>query len=91
MAGISLTVAARPGPRASAFLRSDLGGRPRGLRHGRMSMCGLATDDDGLRALSAEHGNDKPGEYDMDLQTYAELLLAAHVAWRRRRVLWVVG
>jgi len=51
---------------------------------------GLPTDDAGLRELAAEHADDEPGEYDMDFQTYAELLRAAHVAQRRRQVLWVV-
>jgi hypothetical protein len=51
---------------------------------------GLSTDDAGLRALAAEHADAEPGEYDIDYQTYAELLLAAHVARRRRQVLWVV-
>jgi hypothetical protein len=50
---------------------------------------GLPTDDDGLRALSAEHA-EEPGEHDIDFQTYVELLLAARVAQRRRQVLWVV-
>jgi hypothetical protein len=51
---------------------------------------GLPTDDDGLRELATEHADDEPREYDMDYQTYAELLLAARVAQRRRQPLWVV-
>jgi hypothetical protein len=51
---------------------------------------GLPTDDNGLRDLSAVHADDDPDEGHVDFQTYAELLLAAHVAERRRQVLWVV-
>src|SRR5262245_46250136 len=51
---------------------------------------GLPTDDAGLRELAVEHADDEPGEYDIDFQTYAELLMAAHLAQSRRQVLWVV-
>jgi hypothetical protein len=51
---------------------------------------GLATDDADLRALAVEHADDEPGEYPIDMQTYAELLLAAHVAERRGQSLWAV-
>jgi hypothetical protein len=50
----------------------------------------LPTDDARLRELADEHADDEPGEYAMDYQTFAELLLAAHVAQHRRQVLWVV-
>src|SRR5262249_25124969 len=50
----------------------------------------LPTDEASLRALAAAHAADEPGEYDTDFQTYAELLLAARVAERRRQVLWVI-
>jgi hypothetical protein len=49
---------------------------------------GLPTDDDGLRELAARY--DDAVDDDMDIQTYAALLQAAHVAERRRQVLWVV-
>jgi hypothetical protein len=39
--------------------------------------------------LAAEHADDEPGGYDIDFQTYTELLRAPHVAERRRQVLWV--
>ena len=51
---------------------------------------GLPTDDEGLRELAALHSDDDPADGEMDFQTYAELLLAAHVAQRRRQPLWVV-
>jgi len=51
---------------------------------------GLPTDDTGLRQLAADHFDDEPEEGEMDYQTYAELLLAAHVAQGRRQVLWIV-
>ncbi len=35
-------------------------------------------------------GKSVPLAVGMDFQTYAELLLAAHVAQRRRQALWVV-
>ena len=51
---------------------------------------GLPTDDEGLRALAAHHADDEPDDGEMDYQTYAELLQAAHAAQRRHQVLWVV-
>jgi hypothetical protein len=51
---------------------------------------GLSTDAAALRELAADHADDEPEEGDMDFQAYAELLLAAHVAERRRQVLWIV-
>ncbi len=51
---------------------------------------GLPTDDTDLQELAEAHADDEPDEGEMDFQTYAELLLAAHVAERRRQVLWVV-
>jgi hypothetical protein len=50
---------------------------------------GLPTDDPGLRELAAEHAEEPEGG-EMDFQAFAELLLAARVAERRREVLWVV-
>jgi hypothetical protein len=51
---------------------------------------GLPTDDNGLKQLAAKYQDDDLVDSDMDIQTYAQLLLAAHVAQRRRQVLWVV-
>jgi hypothetical protein len=52
---------------------------------------GLPTDDKGLKQLVAKYQDDDLLiDDDMDIQTYAQLLLAAHVAQRRRQVLWVV-
>ena len=51
---------------------------------------GLPSDDDGLKELAAKYRDDDLVDADMDVQTYAQLLLAAHVAQRRRQVLWVV-
>lgn len=51
---------------------------------------GLPTNDAGLRALADEHLDDDPIDGEMDYQTFAELLLAAHIATRRKQVLWVV-
>ena len=51
---------------------------------------GLPIEDEGLRELAEEHADDEPEDGDMDYQTYAELLLAARVAVRRRQPLWVV-
>jgi hypothetical protein len=50
---------------------------------------GLPADDNGLRALAAEYDGDRIDQ-DADVQTYAQLLLAAHEAARRRLCLWVV-
>ena len=46
----------------------------------------LPVDDKDLKRLAEKYQDDD----DMDIQTYAQLLLAAHVAQRRRQVLWVV-
>jgi len=51
---------------------------------------GLPTDDNGLTQLAAKYQDDDLIDDDEDIQTYAQLLLAAHVAQRRRQVLWVV-
>ncbi len=52
---------------------------------------GLPLDDNGLRALAARYlEDDKIIDQDMDVQTYAQLLLTAHEATRRRLPLWVV-
>src|SRR4051794_32988110 len=48
---------------------------------------GLPTDDAGLRSLAERYGDDDLVDEDMDVQTYAQLLLTAHVAQRRRHVL----
>jgi hypothetical protein len=50
---------------------------------------GLPTHEAGLRGLAVEHADDEPDDGEMDYQTYAELLRAAHVV-RRRQALWVV-
>jgi hypothetical protein len=51
----------------------------------------LPVDDDGLRALAARYSDDDDlVDSDMEIQTYAQLLLAAHEASRRRAPLWVV-
>lgn len=51
---------------------------------------GLPTNDNGLKQLAAKYQDDDLIDDDMDIQTYAHLLLAAHVAQRRHQVLWVV-
>jgi hypothetical protein len=51
---------------------------------------GLPTDDNGLRKLAVKYQDDDLIDDDMDIQTYAQLLLASHAAQRRRQVLWVV-
>ena len=51
---------------------------------------GLPTDDDGLKELAAKYRDDDLVDDNMDIQTYAQLLLAAHVARGRRQILWVV-
>jgi hypothetical protein len=43
-----------------------------------------------LKQLAAKYQDDDLIDSDMDIQTYAQLLLAARVAQRRRQVLWVV-
>jgi hypothetical protein len=51
---------------------------------------GLPTDEKGLKELAAKYEEDDLIDSDIEVQTYAELLLAAHVAQDRRQVLWVV-
>ena len=51
---------------------------------------GLPSGDIGLKELAAKYHDEDSIDDDMDIQTYAQLLLAAHVAQRRRQVLWVV-
>jgi hypothetical protein len=51
---------------------------------------GLPTDDNGLREFAAKYQDDDLIDDDMDIQTYAQLLLASHTAQRRRQVLWIV-
>jgi hypothetical protein len=51
---------------------------------------GLPTDDEGLKDLAVKYQDDDLIDSDMEIQTYAQLLLAAHVAQHRRQVLWVV-
>jgi hypothetical protein len=51
---------------------------------------GLPTDDAGLKAVAAKYEDDDLVDDDMDIQTYAQLLLAAHIAQRRKQALWVV-
>jgi hypothetical protein len=51
----------------------------------------LPVDEKGLRQLSEQCQNDDEDDDDsMAIQTYAELLLAAHLAMCRRQVLWIV-
>ncbi len=51
---------------------------------------GLATDDAGLASLAARYADDDRCDDDMEVQTYAQLLLAARQAVARRQPLWVV-
>ncbi len=51
---------------------------------------GLATDDAGLAAIAAKYADDDLCDDDMEIQTYAQLLIAAREAARRRQPLWVV-
>jgi hypothetical protein len=50
----------------------------------------LPTDDVGLQQLAEKYQDDDLVDDDMDIQTYAQLLMAVHEAQRRRQVLWVV-
>jgi hypothetical protein len=50
----------------------------------------LPTDENGLKQLAAKYQEDDLIDADMDIQTYAQLLLAARVAQLRRQILWVV-
>jgi hypothetical protein len=43
-----------------------------------------------LKQLAEKYQEDDLIDEDMDIQTYGQLLLAAHEAQRRRQVLWVV-
>ncbi len=51
---------------------------------------GLPTSDNGLKELAAKYQEDDLVDDDMDIQTYAQLLIAAHTAQLRRQVLWIV-
>ena len=51
---------------------------------------GLATDDDGLARIAARYADAENCDDDMEVQTYAQLLLAARQAAARRQPLWVV-
>ena len=51
---------------------------------------GLATDEAGLAAIATKYADDDLCDDDMEIQTYAQLLLAARVAVTRRQPLWVV-
>ena len=51
---------------------------------------GLPVDNEDLKCLAAKYQDDDLIDSDMDIQTYAQLLLAAHEAERRRQVLWIV-
>ena len=51
---------------------------------------GLATDPAGLAALAAKYDDDDLRDDDMEIQTYAQLLIAARAAAARRQPLWVV-
>ncbi len=51
---------------------------------------GFPTNDEGLKELGAKYEDDDMIDNDMDVQTYVQLLLAAHAAERRRQVLWIV-
>lgn len=51
---------------------------------------GFPYDDNGLKELAAKYQDDDLVDDDMDIQTYAQLLLAAHAAQRRQQILWVV-
>ena len=51
---------------------------------------GLATDDDGLARIAAKYADDDSCDDDMEVQAYAQLLLAARQAIARRQPLWVV-
>jgi hypothetical protein len=54
-------------------------------------LVGLPVDDEGLRDLAAKYlDSDELLDADMEIQTYAQLLLAAHEASRRSAPLWVV-
>jgi hypothetical protein len=54
------------------------------------SALNLPTDDNGLKQFAEKYQEDDLIDDDTDIQTYAQLLLAAHVAHRRRQVLWAV-
>ena len=51
---------------------------------------GLATDDAGLARIAAKYADDESRDDDMEVQAYAQLLLAARQAVARRQPLWVV-
>ena len=51
---------------------------------------GLATDPAGLAEIAARYQDDDRVDDDMEIQTFAQLLIAAREAARRRQPLWVV-
>ena len=51
---------------------------------------GLPTDSEGLAHIVHRYRDDDSCDDDMEIQTYAQLLLAAREAARRRQPLWVV-
>lgn len=51
---------------------------------------GLATDADGLAKIAKRYQDDDSCDDDMEIQTFAQLLLTAREAARRRQPLWVV-
>ena len=51
---------------------------------------GLPTDEAELKALSRKYQPNDMSDEDYDIQTYAELRLAAQVAQRRHQILWIV-
>ncbi len=51
---------------------------------------GLATDLDGLAQIVARYQDDDSCDDDMEIQTFAQLLITAREAARRRQPLWVV-
>jgi hypothetical protein len=51
---------------------------------------GLATDAEGLKAIAVKYEDDDLVDSDMEIQTYAQLLLAAREAKRRKQPLWIV-
>ena len=51
---------------------------------------GLATDTDGLAAIATKYADEDLCDDDMEIQTFAQLLLSAREAVARRQPLWVV-
>jgi hypothetical protein len=50
----------------------------------------LPVDEAGLKALEAKYDDDELCDEDMDVQTYAQLLLGARMAQSRNQPLWVI-